>query len=152
VDILTTLVIVFLFSTVSAMMAAICYGLEIYIRERFIISRKVEIEREKIDIEKTLSAGLLLNMFPRVIIEKFNNDKSREASVVEEFPEVTIFFSDIVSFTELSSKKTPTELVGLLNDLFSRFDTVCAQYNLEKIKTIGEIEKKKFKSKKKKKH
>ena len=51
-----------------------------------------------------------------MIIEKFKRDK---ATLVEEFSDVTIFFSDIVSFTEMSSTKTPIQLVSLLNDLFS---------------------------------
>lgn len=57
---------------------------------------------------------------------------------MEEFTDCTIFFSDVVSFTELSSTKTPYQLVTLLYDLFTRFDVIVAKYKLEKIKTIGD--------------
>jgi adenylate cyclase len=38
----------------------------------------------------------------------------------------------------MSAQMTPTELVDLLNDVFSQFDTLVEKYDLEKIKTIGD--------------
>ncbi len=40
---------------------------------------------------------------------------------------VSILFADIVGFTKMSSNKTASQLVGLLNDLFGRFDNLCTQ-------------------------
>ncbi len=37
-----------------------------------------------------------------------------------------------------SLTKSPPQLVTMLNELFSLFDKICQQYNLEKIKTIGD--------------
>src|SRR5262245_49942887 len=37
-----------------------------------------------------------------------------------------------------AEKMAPTDVVGLLNDLFARFDRIVARYGLEKIKTIGD--------------
>ena len=51
---------------------------------------------------------------------------------------MTVLFSDVVNFTELWRREiSPTELVNLLNDLFSGFDRL-RKYGLEKIKTIGD--------------
>jgi class 3 adenylate cyclase len=47
-------------------------------------------------------------------------------------------FADIVGFTELSARISPSELVGVLNDIFSAFDHLADKYGLEKIKTIGD--------------
>jgi class 3 adenylate cyclase len=44
----------------------------------------------------------------------------------------------IVGFTQLSSRVSPTELVSLLNDIFSTFDHLAEKHGLEKIKTIGD--------------
>ena len=44
----------------------------------------------------------------------------------------------IVGFTKLSTQMSPTELVELLNQIFSRFDQLAEHYGLEKIKTIGD--------------
>ncbi len=52
--------------------------------------------------------------------------------------QVSVFFSDIVSFTELSQSVTAEELVALLNGIFSQFDQLTRKHGLEKIKTIGD--------------
>ncbi|GAA47500.1 adenylate cyclase 9 [Clonorchis sinensis] len=51
---------------------------------------------------------------------------------------VTILFADMVGFTRMSSNKTATQLVMLLNDLFSRFDELCQLTHCEKIGTLGD--------------
>jgi len=51
---------------------------------------------------------------------------------------VTILFADIVGFTKMSSNKSAEKLVGLLNELFGRFDDICTRTNCEKISTLGD--------------
>ncbi|XP_065336913.1 adenylate cyclase type 9 isoform X2 [Cloeon dipterum] len=51
---------------------------------------------------------------------------------------VSILFADIVGFTRMSSNKTAEQLVSLLNDLFERFDDLCARHGCEKISTLGD--------------
>lgn len=58
--------------------------------------------------------------------------------IADEFESVSILFADIVGFTTLASHLDPTALVDLLNDIFSRFDSLTAELKLEKIKTIGD--------------
>ena len=43
-----------------------------------------------------------------------------------------------MDFTPLSQRLTPAEVVGTLDQLFSRFDTLVERHGLEKIKTIGD--------------
>ena len=50
----------------------------------------------------------------------------------------SILFADVVDFTPLSRRLAPAEVVGLLDRLFSHFDTLVERYGLEKIKTIGD--------------
>ncbi|XP_046394106.1 adenylate cyclase type 9 [Ischnura elegans] len=52
--------------------------------------------------------------------------------------DVSILFADIVGFTRMSSNKSAEQLVGLLNDLFERFDGLCTDHGCEKISTLGD--------------
>jgi len=85
--------------------------------------------------ERETSERLLLNVLPRTIAERL---KRQEQAIAERFDDVSILFADIVDFTALSAKIPPTDLVGILNEIFSSFDQLVEQHGLEKIKTIGD--------------
>ena len=43
-------------------------------------------------------------------------------SFSEKFKEVTILFSDIVTFTNIAAAVQPIDIVNMLNELYSKFD------------------------------
>ena len=47
-------------------------------------------------------------------------------------------FADISAFTKLATEMVPVDVVEMLNEIFSAFDSIADVYNLEKIKTIGD--------------
>jgi class 3 adenylate cyclase len=85
--------------------------------------------------EQEKSEKLLLNILPAPIAERL---KAGENVIVDNFPDVTILFADLVQFTKLASQISPAELLSKLNDIFLAFDTLLDSYKLEKIKTIGD--------------
>jgi PAS domain S-box-containing protein len=85
--------------------------------------------------EQEKSERLLLNVLPAPIVNRL---KHSLGAIADEFESVSILFADIVEFTSLASYLEPTQLVDLLNEVFSRFDSLATQLKLEKIKTIGD--------------
>lgn len=57
----------------------------------------------------------------------------------EKFDKVTIFFSDIIGFTTISAYSTPTEIITLLNELYSVFDDTIHSHQVYKVETIGKL-------------
>jgi class 3 adenylate cyclase len=96
-------------------------------RERLYLDR-LEDEKEKFE-------RLLLNILPQQIIGRLNDG---EAIIADRFDNVSVLFSDLVGFTEISAKLAPTELVSYLNALFSGFDAHAQELGVEKIKMIGD--------------
>jgi PAS domain S-box-containing protein len=78
---------------------------------------------------------LLLNILPQPIAERL---KRGQRTLAESFEDVTVMFADLVDFTKFSAQTSPTELVELLNVIFSKFDRLAEQHRIEKIKTIGD--------------
>lgn len=61
-----------------------------------------------------------------------------ETTISEHNENVSIFFSDIVGFTEISQSIDADSLVKNLNRIFQEFDSLAKKYSIEKIKTIGD--------------
>ena len=89
-------------------------------------------ERERLARE---NERLLLNILPAPIAQRLRDG---EPLIADRFDDVTLLFADVVEFTRLSSTLSPSELVGVLNEVFSAFDELVDRYDLEKVKTIGD--------------
>ena len=98
------------------------------IQERRQAEKALKAEQEKTE-------RLLQNILPAAIAEQL---KQNSGAIASRFEEATILFADIVDFTGLSAQVPPTQLVCLLNDIFSTFDSIADRLGLEKIKTIGD--------------
>jgi adenylate cyclase len=86
-------------------------------------------------VEQDKAETLLLNILPKSIAEKL---KGGTQTIADSFTSASILFADVVDFTPLSQRLSAPEVVGLLDRLFSYFDSLAERYGLEKIKTIGD--------------
>jgi guanylate cyclase len=81
------------------------------------------------------SDELLTNAIPPSIATRLKHGENR---IAEAYPATTVVFADIVGFTPWSQRTDPGRVVELLDDLFSRFDAIAAEQEVEKIKTVGD--------------
>jgi adenylate cyclase len=104
-------------------------------KDRALQAEELQGAYQKLEAEQAKSEQLLLNVLPAAIALRL---KANESNIAESFGEVTVMFADIVGFTELSSRISATDMVQVLNDIFSAFDHLADRHGLEKIKTIGD--------------
>ncbi len=100
-----------------------------------VLEERVTQRTAQLAVEQEKSDKLLRNVLPEEIAQRLKHDPQ---TIAEGFDAVTVAFADIVGFTEMSARSSPIEVVRLLNEIFSAFDTLAEKYGLEKIKTIGD--------------
>ncbi|MFA7350569.1 MAG: adenylate/guanylate cyclase domain-containing protein [Methylotenera sp.] len=88
-----------------------------------------------LEIEQARSEKLLLNILPAPIAERL---KANDMRIADHYDSVTVMFADLINFTQMSEKMSPTQLVDLLSQVFLKFDQLAEKYQVEKIKTIGD--------------
>ena len=95
------------------------------------------LERSLADLtrEREKSERLLRNILPDTIAERLKNNVS---TIAESFSSVSVLFADLCGFTTFSERVDASQLVDLLDDIFSAFDHLANAYGVEKIKTIGD--------------
>jgi adenylate cyclase len=98
---------------------------------------------DRVVAEQKVSERLLLNVLPHSIAERLKGRPEVTADgfteiIVDSYKDVTVLFADIVGFTKFSEGVSPEVLVHVLNEIFTRFDSIADNRGLEKIKTIGD--------------
>ena len=99
------------------------------------VQEELHSKAENLKEEKHRSEKLLLNILPAQIAERL---KGGETDIADSFPEVSVLFSDIVGFTEMSARIGARQVVDTLNEVFGLLDKLALKHNVEKIKTIGD--------------
>jgi len=104
--------------------------------QQLILQRdEIENQKHEIENEKRRSEDLLKNILPE--------ETSRELMIHGEaktqyYKKVSVLFTDFQGFTKTCENMHPQEIVRELATHFSRFEELCDEHYVEKIKTIGD--------------
>ena len=102
----------------------------VFFQELLIREQSAELEREK-----DVSDRLLLNVLPASVSARLRDGAQ---TIADEYPSVSVLFADLVGFTPMAARLSPSEVIEFLGQLFTDFDALVAERGLEKIKTIGD--------------
>ncbi|KAK6014141.1 adenylate/guanylate cyclase catalytic domain protein [Ostertagia ostertagi] len=103
--------------------------------EKYAASLEEEVEQrtKELVVEKKKSDILLHRMLPKQVAEKLKLGQSVEP---ESFESVTVFFSDVVSFTTIAARGSPLQVVNLLNNLYMTFDSIIDAHDVYKVRAV----------------
>ncbi|MCX6984847.1 MAG: hypothetical protein NT118_08885 [Lentisphaerae bacterium] len=91
--------------------------------------------KELVEAEKERSDKLLLNILPPRVAKDL---KEKGSSLPECFDNASVFFSDIVDFTNLTGNMDPRDVIQELSSIFTSFDQIFNRNHCVRIKTIGD--------------
>ncbi len=104
----------------------------------FVLDRMLHLawwQAQQLQIAEAGIRSLLNNVLPTSIAAR---KLAGESIISDNFSDASVLFADVVGFTSLSARLESRQVVGMLNELFSKFDRIIALQGLEKIKTIGD--------------
>ncbi|EAY21631.1 Adenylate and Guanylate cyclase catalytic domain containing protein [Trichomonas vaginalis G3] len=94
-------------------------------------------KRKDAEIAKAKSEKLLYQILPKDIVVRLNRG---EKDISFTIPKATIFFVDIVKFSNYAAALSPSEIMSNLSLVFSTFDKIVVKYpTILKIKLIGDV-------------
>jgi len=112
-----------IYSVVLVIVTLTCLALSLwYARKLGVMLRRMAKHAQKLQVksvaltaEKRRADTLLCQMLPKEVAEQLKMNHEVKA---EQYECVTIFFSDIVGFTDISARSSPMEVVDMLNSLY----------------------------------
>lgn len=82
--------------------------------------------------------NLMSDLMPKSLIPRLRVAHAQGEMICDEFNDVVVMFADICGFTKQFSDSNQMEFCSKLDKIYRLFDDMLIQYDIEKIKTIGD--------------
>lgn len=106
-----------------------------FAKEKSKLERIIKERTEDLVKEFERAEDLLVNMLPQKTAQEL---KLNGKATTRKFDLVSVMFSDIQGFTEITELIEPEILITKLDEFFQKVDAIIDKYQVEKIKTIGD--------------
>ena len=104
-------------------------------KERYSLEKLVEDRTNELAYQKEQTEQLVSKLLPQNAADEIRETGKAKS---QKYDMVTVMFADIQGFTAIAEQTKPEDLIKHLNNIFTSFDKIVANYNIEKIKTIGD--------------
>lgn len=101
--------------------------------ESEISDRNNELQAQKLKYEE-----IVANYMPKEEFDKLK-EKEKQKEKASRFKMVTVLFSDVHGFSNISKNEKAEQLIDDLDRFFLHFDEVVKKFHIEKIKSVGDI-------------
>ncbi|MDL2262033.1 HD domain-containing protein [Bacteroidales bacterium OttesenSCG-928-I21] len=111
------------------------YNLARHVKERKYLEKLVKLRTIELEEQKGRVESLIRKLLPQSTaseLQETGNAKTKK------YEHVSVLFADIEKFTEIAEQSNMVELIDNLKEIFMVFDKIIANYNIQKIKTIGD--------------
>jgi len=98
--------------------------------DSLLMLKTIELEEEKKKTDQ-----LLLNILPAGIVKELKQQGFVNSRL---FEHISILFSNFHDFSSITQKLEPTRLIGELNEIYYKFDSIVQNAGIEKLKTFGD--------------
>jgi class 3 adenylate cyclase len=98
-------------------------------------SKMVEKQNRVLEREKERVEKLLLNIMPKSVYEEM---KTFGVTTPQKFENASVLMLDFAGSTDTTVVDDPAGTIADLNDIFTAFDGIAAQFGCERLKTVGD--------------
>ncbi|KAG7344816.1 adenylate and guanylate cyclase catalytic domain containing protein [Nitzschia inconspicua] len=121
--------------TLSDLPAHGAYRDAVFLREHLSRQMNNALQMEKLSKRLQTEKMLLESLLPIHAAEELRRGQEVKPMIHDS---VTMFFSDIVGFTNICREISPCQVIDMLNELYGIMDFLAAKFHLFKVETIGD--------------
>jgi class 3 adenylate cyclase len=95
----------------------------------------LQLKTKELEDEKKKTDQLVLNILPAGIVNELKHQGYVNSRL---FENITILFSNFHDFSNITQQLEPVRLIGELNEIYFKFDSIVQNAGVEKLKTFGD--------------
>ncbi|WAR18751.1 ANPRB-like protein [Mya arenaria] len=132
VDVVVDVIILVMTFLVATVVSYIIFRISRYIQNVKDMLQEKTVHLQK---EQRRTESLLSQLVPAKIARRMRTTLAEP----EMFPHVTVMYTDLCNFDSLLQKKSPSQLLTLMNDVFEIYERRIVKYNVTKVGCTGHV-------------